>query len=282
MSSLHVFTTGWDWEPSVIIGCIALEAGYLAIARFRFNRHTVYYTLGVFAILFALVSPLDSLGDDYLFSAHMIQHILLDLLAPPLLLLGIPSAWSDRFMAVPFVRKTERVLGQPFVAWFLGVGTLWLWHLPYLYNATLASETVHIIEHMSFMVTGTIMWWPAVGPARDRRLAPLVAVLYLYSVAIANTLLGALLTFAPVGLYPGYVHPEDPEGILSFLRDTWHLSPEADQQFGGLFMWVIGGIIFLWAIIAKLMEWYHNPDTLPAPSGKVGLPPTDPRAAGVA
>jgi putative membrane protein len=261
MTTLQLFKSSWSWHPSVLAGCIGLLIIYLAATRLQHSVScTLWYVAGVLTILLALVSPLDLLGDDYLFSAHMVQHLLLVLVAPPLLLLGISRSTARRLLAKPRMAWLEDKLTRPPVAWLLGMGTLWAWHLPVLYNATLASEQVHIAEHLSFLVTGTIFWWPVLAPRPDLRLQPGPSIIYLCAAAFANTVLGIILTFVPAGLYPAYLHPEDELGALSVIRQKWGLTPAADQQLGGLFMWVGGGVIFLVAVLAMLRRWYLSPE----------------------
>jgi len=260
MTSWRLFTSAWDWEPSVIAGTALLLAGYLVAVRFRFERTTFCFLAGGIVMFLALVSPLDALGDDYLFSAHMLQHILLDLLAPLLFVLGLSRELAQRIVEWPVAAGFERILRRPWVAWPLGIGTLWAWHLPALYDATLASETVHVIEHLSFLVTGTILWWPVFSPLEPKGLSSLPGVAYLVAAALANGLLGAIFTIASTPFYPAYLHPTDELHALSLIRRTWGLDPVSDQQLGGAFMWVLGSLIFLCAILILLARWFRHPD----------------------
>jgi putative membrane protein len=227
----------WDWEPSVVVGCAALTIGYVAIARKRGFRRALYFLAGVVLLLLDLVSPIDALADRYLFSAHIVQHFLLALVIPPLLLLGTPR------LHLGALNKLERVLGQPPVSWLLGVGTMLAWHIPLLFNEALANDGLHVFQHLSFLVTGAIFWWPILGPLEDRHLPALAAVSYLFSACVCCSLLGAFLTFSPVGLYPAYT------GYLG-------LDPKSDQQLGGLLMWVPGCFVYLSGILATVMRWY--------------------------
>lgn len=255
MSAWDLFKRGWDWHPSVVAGSFALLGGYLTAVRCREGRSALLFGSGVLVMLLALVSPLDPLGDDYLFSAHMAQHILLDLLAPALFVLGFPPRLGRRLLAVPWVAAAERVLRQPGLAWLLGVGTLAIWHMPGLYDATLDSEGVHIFEHLTFLVTGTIFWWPALGPLPLHRLPPLTAVVYLALGAMANAVLGIVLTLAGTPFYAGYANPRDELGALGLIREQWGISQVVDQQLGGALMWVVGSLIFLGAIAIALVRW---------------------------
>jgi putative membrane protein len=227
----------WDWEPSVIAGCAALALGYLTLARKHGFSRAPWFLAGVLLLLLDLVSPLDTLADRYLFSAHVVQHFLLALVIPPLLLLG------TRAFDLGGLIKFERVLGQPPISWLLGVGTMLLWHIPVFFNAALTSDSLHVLQHLSFLVTGTMFWWPILGPLKQRHLATLPAVSYLFSACLCCSLLGAYLTFGPAGLYPGYV------GYGS-------LDSKSDQQLGGMLMWVPGCLVYLSAILVTVKRWY--------------------------
>jgi putative membrane protein len=260
MTTWQLLASSWEWYPSVLVGCAALLSGYLAAARRQLSGRAWFFAGGVLVLLLALVSPLDALGDDYLFSAHMLQHMLLMLVVPPLLLLGTPSALARRTLEVPIVGRSERVLRRPFLAFVLGMGTEAAWHLPALYNAALANENIHIVEHLCFLVAGTIFWWPVLMPLEERRVAPLGAVLYFSAAVVFNTILGIVLVFAPLNLYPAYLEPADPIGALTLLRDGWGLTPLVDRQLGGLLMWLGGAAVFLPGIIGALARWYSMPE----------------------
>lgn len=266
MTTGRLLATAWDWEPSVLIGCTALIAAYVGATRRRLPRQMWYFFAGVAVLLFAQCSPLDALGDTYLFSAHMIQHLLLLLIVPPLLVLGIPPWLAERWLASPRISRAERALRQPAVAWLLGIGAMYVWHLPVLYNAALAHVNIHIAEHLCFLATGVIFWWPVCAPLAAARYAPLVALLYLFTAAVAGSALGIILTFTAPGLYPAYLNPVDARGFLPLIRNGWGLSPAVDQQVGGLVMWVPGGLVYLGAMIATLARWYGEADTEEEPS----------------
>lgn len=172
-------------------------------------------------------------------------------------------------MTVNIARRAEHILGRPVVAWVIGMGTLWIWHVPGLYDAALAHEGIHIVQHLTFLVTATIFWWPVVALASLRRLRSLGAVPYLLSSSLASSVLGIILTFAPPGLYPAYAHPADPLGILRFVRREWGLTAQADQQLGGLLMWVLSSPVYLAALVAAFARWYGEtePDLADAAAG---------------
>jgi len=249
----------WDFDPSIVIGCIALLAAYAIAHRGNLAR-AGWFVAGVALMFLALVSPLDALSDTYLFSAHMLQHLILVLVVPPLLILGISPGFARAVLKVPALARIEKILGNPVVAWMVGMTTLWAWHAPVLYNATLADEDVHIVEHLCFLVSSTIYWWPILAPVEESRLSAMPAVIYLVTGAVSNSVLAILLTFARPGLYPAYLNPADPLKILPMIRDSWGLTPALDQQLGGLMMWVPGGMVFLGAVVWVMARWYATPE----------------------
>jgi len=265
MTTGELLLKTWEWYPSVVVGCALLGIAYLAVVRPLRPARTLAFLGGVVVLLLTLVGPLDGLGDEYLFSAHMLEHLMLLVVVPPLLLLGIPAEAASKLLRRRPAAVAERILGRPALAWLLSVGVLYLWHVPFFYNATLADERVHILEHMSFLVTATIFWWPVLAPLRRRRLSGPVAMIYLFLAAVANSVLGAVLTFTGPGLYPLYDRPADGSAEMQLIRRGWGLNPAADQQLGGLFMWVVGGFFFLLAIMGMYTRWYRE-------SGSEGTP----------
>jgi cytochrome c oxidase assembly factor CtaG len=262
MSGSQLLLSTWQWHPTVLAGCAVLLVAYMKAVPELSGRSWCYLT-GVLVLLFALVSPLDTLGDTYLLSAHMLQHLLLILVVPPLLLLGLPAELVSRALAMRGARRVERVLGQPLLAWPLAIGALWLWHLPSLFSAALTNESIHIVQHLCLLLTAVIFWWPVFNTQAAHYLSAPVAGLYLFAAAIASSLLGMLLTYVPVALYAPYTHPIDTLGILPLIRSQYGLSPGADQQLGGLLMWVPGGTAYLIVICGLLGRWLSEPDTEP-------------------
>jgi putative membrane protein len=202
------------------------------------------------AIFVALVSPLDSLADGYLFSAHMAQHLLLMMVAVPLMMLGIPRwmyAWA---ISRGWPRCALGWVTRPVPAFLIFNATLALWHLPRLYGLALENEGVHILQHMMLLVGAGIGWWPVVGhfPSAAPRPSPGVRVLYLFLQGLPATALAALITFAPNPLYAFYV--EAPR--------VWGISPEADQMWSGLLMWMPGAMVYLAAATVIFLRWFAD------------------------
>ncbi len=257
----------WTWHPSVIVGCIGLVVAYLALTGFCLGWRAILFFTGVLVLLLALESPLDALGDTYLFSAHMFQHQLLILAVPPLLLSGLPARGLPREAGLPrevaekVLRRVPGALARisaqlvrPPVAWLIGTGAVWLWHVPALYNAALVDERIHLLEHLTFLITAFIFWWPVLAPVQTRRMRPLGTAVYLILAAAACDVLGTLLAYTPLGLYPAYLKPDDVYGILPLLRDTWHITSSADQQAGGLLMGLTADPVYLLVALSAMAK----------------------------
>ena len=260
MTTVQLLLHTWDWEPSVLVGCMTLLVGYGAVIRPLTGRAALFVA-GIVTLLVALLSPIDVLGDGYLFSAHMLQHLMLELIVPPLLLLGIPPWAYARLLQWAPAERAERVLGRPLLAWPLGVGVLWVWHAPALYDLALRSQGVHIAQHLMFLITATIFWWPVIAPLPERRrLLALAPVPYLIAAGLSSSLLGIILTFSPTNLYAPYLHPIDRLGLLPLIRQGWGLSARTDHQLGGLLMWVLSSPVFLLATAIALARWYYEPE----------------------
>ena len=272
MTTVQLLEVTWNPAPSILVGCALLFGLHLLASKGRPLRSVLLFLLGDLMLLFALISPLDELGDTYLFSAHMLQHLFLVLFVPPLLIAGLPEVPLRNALRRRNIHRLEGILSRPRVAWFLGIGTLWIWHLPVLYDATLANEQIHIFEHLTFLVTGVIFWWPIFTPLKDLRFATATAITYLGLGALTNTVLGVLLTFAPAGFYPYYVHPRDPYHALSLIRNGWGLDAADDQQLGGVFMWVLGGLSFLVALMIVLRRWFQAPLLQPSGTAEMQVP----------
>ena len=268
-----IMANTWNWEPSVLIGCEALLVAYVWLQKFKPNIRWLWFLTGDLLLAIALVSPLDRLGDQYLFTAHMLQHLLLVLLVPILLLAGLPPQLLMRgFKRWPILSRIERVLGKPMIAWGLGIGLMCVWHIPALYNAALASQPLHVIQHLSFIVTSVIFWWPIIAPVKERRMRSLLAILYLFLAGVASSLLGIIITFTPANSYPIYVNPVDSLNLLRTIRLNWEWTPELDRQVGGIMMWVLGGLVYTGASLGVLARWYGEAEREETPQPVVNGP----------
>jgi cytochrome c oxidase assembly factor CtaG len=257
MTTAHFLLTGWTWNFPVLL----LAAGSLVayVVSFRSAARFGWFAAAVGVFLFTVLSPLETLADGYLFSAHMAQHILLLLIVPALLLLSLPRSLS--------LQRGPRALAHPVVGWMAGVGAMWFWHAPALCNAAVASRPVHAVQTVSLLVLGSAFWRLILAPREEERLAPPGAVLYLFSACVTCSLLGIIITFSPVTVCSIYAAPPaDRLGLLTTLRTGWGFTPERDQQIGGLLMWVPMCLIYLSAIFVQLARWFA--EAPPAPTGK--------------
>ena len=256
MTTRQFLISAWNWNPWVIAICVATVLIYSARNRFRFNRKIGWLLAGTIMFFLTLVSPIDTLADGYLFSAHMLQHLLLLLIVPPLILLSLPSApVPDRFQNGRW-KWLNWILRHPLANWFLGIGGMWLWHASLLCNAAVTNVWIHRLQYVSLLLMGFAFWWPIIGPWSKQRLSPLAGIIYLFSACVGCTILGIIITFAPVEVCSIYLHPVDRLGILPLIQNQWGLTPAKDQQLGGLLMWVPACLIYFSGIIGLLARWY--------------------------
>ncbi len=260
MNIYDILTSFWNLEPWVLASALVLTAAYIYSHGARTGKLSLVYFTGVGLFIIALSSPLDYLGRTYLFSAHMVQHILLLMVVPLLLLIGTTEKAAEKLMAIKPLGGIMRTLGHPIPAWFLGIGAMWIWHAPTLHSIVLGNDNLYAAQQGSFVLIGLVFWWPVFAPVAINRLNPLVSTLYLSTACLGCTVLGILITFAGAGLYAVYVNPTDTAGILPLLRDQLCITPGVDQQIGGLMMWVPGCLIYLTASMVTLAKWYRNQD----------------------
>jgi putative membrane protein len=250
MTTSQFLIHGWSWNPAVILLSVAALVGY--IAAFGFNRRIGWFAGALVVLLLTLLSPLDTLADGYLFSAHMTQHILLLLIVPAMLLLSLPRSQS---LAV-----RPRALENPIIGWLAGVGAMWFWHAPSLCNAAVSSPPIHALQTVSLLVLGCAFWRQVLAPREEERLSPPGAVVYLFSACVTCSVLGIIITFSPVTVCSIYtMSMADPMGMLPTIRTDWGFTPERDQQIGGLLMWVPMCLIYLSAIFAQIARWFAEP-----------------------
>lgn len=253
---LNFWLTQWNWQPSIIFGTILAIGLYIyAIGPLREKyfpaeqvktSQAVAFLLGTMCIFLALFSPLDKLGDTYLFSAHMVQHLFLTIIGPPLMVAGLPAWLVQPLLRNRFIFVVGKFLTQPLVAFFLYNANFWIWHAPPLYDATLFNETLHILEHMTFIGLGILYWWPVFSPLQEGwpRLSMGGQVLYIFLGGMPTVALGAGLTFA-APLYAPYI----------YAPRIWGLTPAVDQQLGGLIMWVPANIAYIIVASVLFLRW---------------------------
>lgn len=246
MTALPAWNT-WNLHPTVIIGLVLLGGLYVYWGGLTSARRQVASFLSaLLVIFFALNGPLHNLSDNYLFSAHMVQHLLLTLLFPPLLLYGTPGHVARRVVAPRWALALARGVTRPVLAAGLFTAPIVLWHVPVFYEAALRDHDIHVLQHLVFLTTAVIMWGPVLSPLPDVPRLPYPGqMLYLFLLGIPMSMTGALITLSKSVLYPFYA--EAPR--------VWGLPPLYDQQIGGLLMWVPGGLILWMAMTVVWFRW---------------------------
>ncbi|HEX6140818.1 MAG TPA: cytochrome c oxidase assembly protein [Candidatus Limnocylindria bacterium] len=257
----------WSLDPLPLIGVAAAVAAYLWAERRVRRRHpgnppprwrTISFLAGVGAIVLALNSPIEAY-EGVLFSVHMVQHMLLELVAAPLILLGAPATLALR-AASPSVRsdllrvlhsRAVSLISFPLLAWVLFAAVNWGWHFSSLYNDALENDLLHYLQHATFLGAALLFWWPIVGADPSRwRLPHPIRLFYLFLAMPQNSFLGVALMSASSVLYPHY----------SGNARSWGPSPIADQSIGGILMWVFGDVVFLVAMGAVVAAWTRHED----------------------
>jgi cytochrome c oxidase assembly factor CtaG len=257
--STSALLTQWNWEPSVVLGILLTGGAYTYAAGPLRRRHgwqgptriqMIWFALAELVLAISLLSPLDAISDQYLFSAHMVQHLLLATVWPPLVLMAL-TPWMARPLfrggiIAPFVS----FLTYPAVALVLFNVDVYLWHIPALYDATLQNENIHILEHLTFMFFGLLNWWPLLSPLRQQRLSYPFQILYLFLDGMFMMVLGIVFTFSPVVFYSAY----------SSAPRLWGLSALTDQQIGGLVMWYPGNVPYGVLLAVAFYRWFDGGD----------------------
>jgi putative membrane protein len=252
--------TEFTVHPSTVIGLAVLGALYHWRSRHdvrddmpaRENPSTAqraYFHGALVLIFLSLNGWLHDLSDYYLFSAHMVQHLLLTLVAPPLLIMGTPG-WMLR------PALGWRVIG-PIARWITTAPRCFLifnvvlavWHLPPVYGLAMQHHNVHIVQHLCFMIAATLMWWPILSPMPELpRLSYPLQMLYLFLMSIPMSIIAICIGYADHILYPAY----------SSAPRIWGITPLQDQLLGALIMWVPGGLFFFVIISVVFFRWQQR------------------------
>ena len=263
----HDIWGAWNLDPLLLLGLV------LALWIHRRGRpdaqRATLFTAAVAAVAVALVSPLDAMSNA-LASAHMVQHLLLVLVAAPLLALSAPSGallrGSPRVARRAAVRTRRRLgldrallrfLRAPVAVSLRHAAALWFWHGSVPYDAALRSHPLHVLEHASFLVTGLLFWGVVLGRRTASRVSNGYAVLLVFAMAMQSVVLALLLTFAPTPWYSSY----------TTTTRAWGLAPLADQQLAGAIMWVPAGLFYTGVALALFAAWLNRSEagTVPAP-----------------
>lgn len=258
-TSLLPAPTTWSFDPAVVVGLILLLGAYvIAIGPLAHRLHPdgslpvgriIYFTVGWLTLALTLVSPLDTLGRYYLFSAHTVQLFLLTTVVAPLLLLGLPEWLVERLLLTESLRNATRGLLFPILATIAFNGIILIWHIGRPYEAALRSTALHDLQSLSFLIAGLLTWWPLLTPLdRHTRLATPFQILYLTLESLPLDIFGTAIIFAPRVLYAAYAAAPRVSG----------LSALADQQFAGVILAVPGNIIDIGLMSVVFFAWLQN------------------------
>lgn len=257
MTLAHAAHSVWTFHahPDVWLIVVLLVGGYLAALRFLVPPERAHepatqvqklaFFAGAAVLWIGSDWPMHELSEDALFSAHMVQHTLYSLVAPPLLLLGV-AAWLMRRIVAP-VFPVVRFVTRPLIALAIFNTVIVVTHWPPLVNLSVTSEMAHFFLHVVLVTSAMVMWWPVIDPLPElKRLQPPSKMLYLFLQSIVPTVPASFLTFADTPLYSAYVD----------LPRLWGISAVTDQMMAGLIMKIVGGLL-LWGVIAFLFfKWY--------------------------
>ena len=247
----------WHTEPA-LVGSLLFFAWVYAILVGPFrkdicpdlpysSKHTFWFTTGLITFYLAVGSPLDPLGENFLFFAHMIQHNILMYVSPLFMLLGMPQPLVDRFLEThPLIEKILRVFLHPIIAGLLFTLVFSFWHFSAFYEAAIQNKTLHMAEHLSMFLTSVAMWWPICGPSK--RIPPIrfgPQMLYVLALMLGQTPIFAVLTFSEDVLYETYFYAER---ILD-------LSPLEDQKAGGVLMKLANMAVSVGVLSSVFYRW---------------------------
>jgi putative membrane protein len=252
----------WHAHPDVWLLVIVLEGAYLwAVSRWRpepmpgsehdepavTRRQITWYTLGVVAVWAASDWPIHDIAERYLFSVHMFQHMLISLVAPALLLLGMPSWLLRRVIAPRPINWAVRTLARPFFALVIFNAVIVFTHWPVVVDGVLGHHSLHFLSHALLFGAAVLMWWPVVSPLPEMpTLSYPGRMVYLFLQSIVPTVPASFLTFGSSPLYHFYEH----------VPRLWSVSVMTDQQIAGLIMKLGGGAI-LWSVLAVVFfKWF--------------------------
>ena len=244
---------------STVIGIIAYAALYRwrAVVGIRAGHHLdrgkpAILAIALTVLFFSLNGWLHDLSDSYLFSAHMVQHLVLAFVVAPLLVMATPGWMLRPALRSRLVAATARAITKPFRTFAIFNVVFAGWHLPPLYNLAMAHHWLHIIQHLMFLVASVLMWWPILSPLPELpRLAYPLQMLYLFLMSIPMSIVAVYIAYADTVLYPAY----------AIAPRVWGISPMQDQQIGGLIMWIPCGLYFFSVISVIFFRWQqHNGD----------------------
>ena len=252
-----VTLTHWHTEPALIGGLLFVAWCYSLIVgpyRKQFSpnlpysqKHTLWFSAGLLSFYLAVGSPLDPLGENFLFFAHMIQHNILMYISPLFLLLGLPREIIDDYLEKkPIVESFLKFVFHPIIAGLLFTFVFSFWHFAEFYEAAIRDKSLHMAEHLSMFFTSVAMWWPICGPSKripPSRYGP--QMLYILAIMLGQTPIFAVLTFSKDVLYDTYFYAER----------VMNISPLEDQKTGGVLMKLANMFVSVSVLSSIFYRW---------------------------
>jgi len=253
--------TSFTVHPSTVIGIVGLATLYergMRVARRTPTAETsrvqrpatrAFFYSALVILFLSLNGWLHDLSDSYLFSAHMVQHLMLALVVAPFLIMGTPGELLRPILALPGVMPVARWITAPSCCFAIFTVVVAGWHLPPLYNYALLHHPVHIVQHLMLLAASVLMWWPVLSPLPELpRLSYPGQMLYLFLLSIPMAIVSVYISYADTVLYPLYASAPR----------VWGISPMNDQMIGGLIMWIPGGLFFYTIISIIFFRWQQR------------------------
>lgn len=253
-ASVQISWTDFSVHESTVIGLLLLSALYFWRARRGAAQgqppvsraQQALFVVAVVTMFMSLNGWLHDLSDYYLFSAHMVQHLLLALVIAPLFIMGTPGWMLKPLLTVRGIGPMVRWLARPIPCFAIFNVVVALWHLPVMYNAAMANHPLHIVQHLTFLAAAVLMWWPILSPLPELpRLSYPGQILYLFLMSLPMTIVAVYIALATSILYPAY----------AAAPRLWGLTPMNDQLIGGLIMWIPGGLFFYAVLSVVFYQW---------------------------
>lgn len=263
----HIWITDWHFDPYSVLGLVGMLALYFGgvyalrertSEEVRLKRYQLLcFGGGIFLTAFAILSPLDELGEHFSFAVHMVQHLLMIIPIPILLLLGTPDWLVRPILRIRVVEYALRIMTHPLLITIVFNLVFLGWHIPSLYERALVDPQIHILEHVTFIGAALLSWWPIMGPSHQLSTS-FLKIGYIFIQKLPSTVLGAVLVFAESPLYAGYQQQS--------VR-LWGWSPLLDQQIGGVIMWVPAGLVYLLVLSVVFFRWMSDAEAVSEQQG---------------
>jgi len=239
----------WPFDPTVYLGLVVLFLGHAWLAGTVTDArrlHSLYFGLGLLVLWLALETPIDTISDYYLDTVHMFQHVLLGFVAPPLMILGLSPKMAQRLASVPGVRAVTEPVPAQIAAGLVMI----IWHLPVLYDATLHIDWLHVLEHVMFVASGVVLYWPifdATSASSRWQMSPAQRLVYMLIATLPQDGVALVLIFSRVPFYEFYA--KAPRLIPGY-------SALIDQTIAGAVLMILGKVMLAATALVVFFRWF--------------------------